>query len=84
MGIHVADARASSFMKEGIRLLQSEHDAEAALLCFDRARELRSRLPTDVPIHAYGLAACWLNRAEALTGLGHAHHALRFAPTTKP
>ena len=27
-------------------------------------------------MHAYGLAACWLNRAEALTRLGPAHHAL--------
>jgi hypothetical protein len=27
-------------------------------------------------VHAYGLAACWLNRAEALTSLGPAHHAL--------
>ncbi len=27
-------------------------------------------------LHAYGLAACWLNRAEALTSLGPAYHAL--------
>ena len=26
-------------------------------------------------MHAYGLAACWLNRAEALTRLGPAQHA---------
>jgi hypothetical protein len=48
----------------------------AALLCFDRALELRRQLPMEVPVHAYGLAACWLNRAEALTSLGPAHHAL--------
>jgi hypothetical protein len=29
-----------------------------------------------MPVHAYGLAACWLNRAEALTRLGAAHRAL--------
>lgn len=62
-------------MNEGIRLTQSGNDVDA-LPYFDRALELRRRLPTDVPIHAYGLAACWLNRAEALTRLGPAHHAL--------
>jgi hypothetical protein len=70
------DARASLFMKEGIRLLYSDNNADAALLYFDRAFELRRRLPMEEPMHAYGLAACWLNRAEALTRLGPAHHAL--------
>ncbi len=74
--IEATNARASLFMEEGIRLLQSGNDADATLLYFDRALELRRRLPTDVPMHAYGLAACWLNRAEALTRLGLAHHAL--------
>jgi hypothetical protein len=74
--IEAADARASFFMEEGIRLLQSDNDADAALLYFDRALELRRRLPMEVPMHAYGLAACWLNRAEALTRLGPAHHTL--------
>ncbi len=73
--IQAIDAHASVFMKKGIRLMQSGNDADA-LPYFDRALELRRRLPTDVPIHAYGLAACWLNRAEALTRLGPAHHAL--------
>ncbi len=73
--IEATDARASWFMQEGIRLMQSDNDAKAALLHFDRALELRRRLPTEVPGHAYGLAACWLNRAEALTSLGPAHHA---------
>ena len=62
-------------MKEGIRLAQAASDVDA-LLYFDRALELRRRLPTEIPVHAYGLAACWLNRAEALTRLGPAHHAL--------
>jgi hypothetical protein len=44
-----------------------------ALVCFDRALELRRRLPIDaVPVLRYGLAACWLNRADALVRLGDA------------
>jgi len=73
--IKATDARASWFMQEGIRLMQSGNDVDA-LLYFDRALALRRRWPTEVPMHAYGLAACWLNRAEALTRLGPAHHAL--------
>jgi tetratricopeptide (TPR) repeat protein len=74
--IKATDTRASLLMEEGIRLLQSGNGADTALLYFDRALELRRQLPADVPIHAYGLAACWLNRAEALTCLGPSHHAL--------
>lgn len=70
--IEAIDAQASSLMKEGIRLAQSGNDVDA-LPYFDRALELRCQLPTDVPVHAYGLAACWLNRAEALTRLGPDH-----------
>jgi tetratricopeptide (TPR) repeat protein len=73
--IEASDALASFFMKKGIHLAQSGNDVEA-LPYFDRALELRRRLPTDLPIHAYGLAACWLNRAEALTRLGPGHHTL--------
>jgi tetratricopeptide (TPR) repeat protein len=73
--IEANDAQASLFMKEGIRLTQSGNDADA-IPYFDRARELRLQLPTEVPRHAYGLAACWLNRAEALTRLGPSQHAL--------
>jgi hypothetical protein len=73
--IESSDAQASFFMKQGIQLAQSGNDVEA-ILHFDHALELRRQLPTDVPIHAYGLAACWLNRAEALTRLGPDHHAL--------
>ncbi|HEX4346783.1 MAG TPA: hypothetical protein VHZ73_04385 [Vicinamibacterales bacterium] len=69
--IAATDASASVFMKEGIRLLEeSTSNGEAALALFDRALELRSRLPMDVPAHAYGLAACWLNRADALARIG--------------
>jgi tetratricopeptide (TPR) repeat protein len=74
--IEAADAQASLFMKEGIRLMQSGNDMDAAILQFDRALALRRRLPIEVPVHAYGLAACWLNRAEALTSLGPFYHAL--------
>lgn len=63
-------------MKEGIRLMQSGNDMDAAILQFDHALELRRQLPTEIPAHAYGLAACWLNRAEALTSLGPEYHAL--------
>jgi hypothetical protein len=70
-----ADAQASMHMKEGIRLLEESHgNAVAALRCFDRALELRRRLPTEAGADAYGLAACWLNRADALMHLGGARH----------
>ncbi len=72
--IEAVDAQASSFMKEGMRLAQSGNDVDA-LPYFDRALDLRQQLPTELPIHAYGLAACWLNRGEALTRLGPAHYA---------
>ncbi len=64
------DAQASLLMKRGIHLMQdlSADAAANALICFDAALELRRRLPVDTtPLFAYGLAACWLNRAEALT-----------------
>jgi tetratricopeptide (TPR) repeat protein len=45
--------------------------AAEALTCFDAALELRRQLPVDqVAACAYGLAACWLNRADALVRLG--------------
>jgi hypothetical protein len=44
-----ADARASTHMKDGIRLLEeSDGNAMAAIRCFDRALELRRCLPTAV------------------------------------
>jgi tetratricopeptide (TPR) repeat protein len=71
--VHAIDARASRLMKRGIRLL-NEADTGAvreALSCFDQALELRRRLPIEkVPVLRYGLAACWLNRADALMRLG--------------
>jgi tetratricopeptide (TPR) repeat protein len=66
------EAQASLFMKRGIRLLAAgESNATIeALALFDRALDLRRRLPFEtVPRFGYGLAACWLNRAEALMQL---------------
>lgn len=66
------NTRASVFMKEGICLMDDARPEAivAALQCFDRALELRRRLPIDTsPMLRYGLAACWLNRAEALMHL---------------
>nr|ADC35928.1 hypothetical protein [uncultured bacterium 70] len=67
------DAQASVLMKSGIRLFD-EGSAEAAaeaLGYFDRALLLRRTLPIDaVPVFRYGLAACLLNRADALVRLG--------------
>lgn len=64
---------ASTLMKAGLGLIDEgrpEAIAEA-LDCFDRALEIRRRLPTDeFPVLRYDLAACWLNRAEALVRLG--------------
>jgi tetratricopeptide (TPR) repeat protein len=73
--IQALDAHASTLMKRGIRVLgDAQPDAVAeALACFDRALELRCRLPIETaPSLRYGLAACWLNRADALMRLGDA------------
>src|SRR5262249_29795010 len=67
------DAQASALMKQGIALMNSteRYGIEDALVCFDRALDLRRRLPIEeVPRFRYGLAACWLNRADALVRLG--------------
>jgi hypothetical protein len=66
------DADASILMKRGIGLMGEGGPVAIAeaLHCFDRARALRSRLPVEtIPLLRYGLAACWLNRAEALVRL---------------
>jgi len=73
--VEAINAHASTLMKRGIRLREAtEPDAVSdALACFDQALELRRGLPIDaVPILRYGLAACWLNRADALVRLGDA------------
>ena len=66
------DSRASVLMKRGIGLMTAVGgNVSEALSCFDQALVLREQLPaTDVPQFAYSLAACWMNRGEALTRLG--------------
>src|SRR5262245_27691974 len=58
-------------MKQGIRLLDGGSAAEA-LPFFERALELRKQLPGNNPIYAFGLAACWLNRGDAVGRKGDA------------
>jgi hypothetical protein len=73
--VQTIDAEASILMKRGIVILSDAQGGAVAeaLVCFDRALELRSRLPIErVPTLRYGLAACWLNRADALMQLGDA------------
>jgi tetratricopeptide (TPR) repeat protein len=73
--VEAINAHASVLMKRGIRLLDAaEPNAlSEALGCFDQALELRRGLPIDgLPILRYGLAACWLNRADALVRMGDA------------
>jgi len=65
--------QASQHLHRGMELMETDQ-AEAvveALGCFERALELRLRLPVDsAPPLRHALAACWLNRAEALMRLG--------------
>jgi tetratricopeptide (TPR) repeat protein len=73
--VEAINAHASTLMKRGIRLLDATEPGALsdALGCFDQALELRRGLPIDaVPTLRYGLAACWLNRADALVRLGDA------------
>jgi len=62
------DFQASTLMKRGIALLADTRPGAGAeaLANFDRALDLRRRLPLDDPRFRYGLAACWLSRADAL------------------
>ena len=67
--VETINAEASVLMKRGIAFLD-EPRREApidALHCFDEALELRRRIPEDhSPFQGYLLAACLLNRADAL------------------
>ena len=58
-------------MKQGIRLLDAGSPAEALPL-FEQALELRKQLPANNPTYAFGLAACWLNRGDAISRKGDA------------
>lgn len=74
--VQAIDTKASLSMKRGIRLLsdaQHQEEVREALRCFDEALEMRRHLPLEAaPMLRYGLAACWLNRADALMRLGEA------------
>jgi hypothetical protein len=73
--VQAIDAQASVLMKRGIALMAEPRPAAAseALACFDQALDLRGGLPLDQsPVLRYGVAACWLNRADALMRLGGA------------
>jgi tetratricopeptide (TPR) repeat protein len=69
--------QASVLMKRGIACLEAGTAAAwtEAIPFFDRAIEIRRALPLDRnPMFRYGLAAGWMNRADALTRLGGAEH----------
>ncbi len=66
---HEINSRASVLMKRGIALVEASDPATytEAEACFDAAAELRRSLPfREVPLYAYNLAACVLNRADLL------------------
>lgn len=66
---------ASVLMKQGIALLEEGRPRAAAeaLEFFNRALQLRLELPVDGdPFQAYLLAACWLNRGDALMQMAEA------------
>jgi hypothetical protein len=71
--IETINTEASVLMKRGIAFLD-EPRREApidALHCFDEALELRRRIPADhSPFQGYLLAACLLNRGDALVRMG--------------
>jgi hypothetical protein len=70
--VEAINNEASVLMKRGIALLD-EHRREAAIdafHCFDEALALRRRVPAGhSPFQGYLLAACLLNRADALVRL---------------
>lgn len=66
-------AGSSALMKQGLKLVQqsargdAREPLHAAIKCFGEAARLRETLPLDAcPAFRYDLAACYLNRAEAL------------------
>jgi hypothetical protein len=70
--VESVNAQASTLMKEGIRLMSDPRPTAAseALACFDRALDMRVDLPQDTGLQRFLVAACWLNRADALIRLG--------------
>jgi hypothetical protein len=73
--VDAINAAASVLMKRGIALMNDAGTGSSgvveALDCFERALDMRRQLPVEtIPMLAYSLAACWLNRADALVRLG--------------
>jgi len=67
------DQRASDWMHRGMDwMAQTASGAqEKAISCYDRAIALRRKLPlAENPRYRYGLAAGWMNRADALSRIG--------------
>jgi tetratricopeptide (TPR) repeat protein len=64
--------QASARMKAGIALLEKNtpQSLKEAIAHFDQAIAWREGLPPDNPLFRYGLAAGWINRADALARLG--------------
>ena len=70
--VEAINAEASVLMKRGIAYLEETRRQAAidALHCFDEALELRRQVPADYSaFQGYLLAACLLNRADALVRL---------------
>jgi tetratricopeptide (TPR) repeat protein len=73
--VQAADAQASDTMHQGMALMDDPRPeaASEALACFDRALAIREALPLETsPLLRFGVAACWLNRADALMRLNGA------------
>ena len=71
--VETINAEASVLMKRGIAFLDEPRREAAidAMHCFDEALELRRRIPPDhSPFQGYLLAACLLNRGDALVRMG--------------
>jgi tetratricopeptide (TPR) repeat protein len=69
----VRNREASTLMKRGLACLEAgtRTALTEAIAFFDRAIAIRRGLPLDRhPMFRYGLAAGWMNRADALTRLG--------------
>ena len=76
-GAAALNRQASVLMKRGIACLEAGTTASwtEAIPFFERAIEIRRALPLDRnPMFRYGLAAGWMNRADALTRLGGAEN----------
>ena len=70
--VDTKDAHASDLMHQGMDLMMDPRPeaASEALACFDRALAIRETLPLETsPLLRFGVAACWLNRADALMRL---------------